>query len=70
VSKRLGSKYRPGPNKCPDWLKVKNPAAPARGGGLGAALNINFLDRGVVGYIRNPNRLTSKFPAGAPPFPR
>ena len=55
VSKRLGSKYRPGPNKCPDWLKVKNPAAPARGGGLGAALNINFLDRGVVGYIRNPN---------------
>jgi bifunctional non-homologous end joining protein LigD len=29
VSKRLGSKYRPGPNKCPDWIKVKNPAAPA-----------------------------------------
>jgi hypothetical protein len=32
------------------------PGGPARGGGgLGAALNINFLDRGVVGYIRNPN---------------
>jgi ATP-dependent DNA ligase len=29
VSKRMGSKYRPGPNKCPDWIKVKNPAAPA-----------------------------------------
>jgi bifunctional non-homologous end joining protein LigD len=29
VSKRLGSKYRRGPNKCPDWIKVKNPAAPA-----------------------------------------
>ena len=29
VSKRLGSRYRPGPNKCPDWIKVKNPAAPA-----------------------------------------
>jgi hypothetical protein len=29
VSKRLGSKYRPGPNRCSDWLKVKNPAATA-----------------------------------------
>jgi bifunctional non-homologous end joining protein LigD len=29
VSKRLGSKYRPGPTKCSDWIKVKNPAAPA-----------------------------------------
>jgi bifunctional non-homologous end joining protein LigD len=29
VSKRLGSRYRPGPNKCADWVKVKNPAAPA-----------------------------------------
>jgi bifunctional non-homologous end joining protein LigD len=29
VSKRLGSKYRPGPNKSPDWIKVKNPASPA-----------------------------------------
>jgi bifunctional non-homologous end joining protein LigD len=29
VSKRLGSKYRPGPAKSPDWIKVKNPAAPA-----------------------------------------
>jgi hypothetical protein len=29
VSKRLGSKYRPGPTKCPDWIKVKNPEAPA-----------------------------------------
>jgi bifunctional non-homologous end joining protein LigD len=29
VSKRLGSKYRPGPGKCSDWIKVKNPAAPA-----------------------------------------
>jgi bifunctional non-homologous end joining protein LigD len=29
VSKRLGSKYRPGPNRCSDWIKVKNPAAPA-----------------------------------------
>jgi hypothetical protein len=29
VSKRLGSRYRPGPTKCPDWVKVKNPAAPA-----------------------------------------
>ena len=29
VSKRLGSRYRPGPTKCPDWIKVKNPAAPA-----------------------------------------
>jgi bifunctional non-homologous end joining protein LigD len=29
VSKRLGSKYQPGPNKSPDWIKVKNPASPA-----------------------------------------
>jgi bifunctional non-homologous end joining protein LigD len=29
VSKRLGSKYLPGPTKCPNWIKVKNPAAPA-----------------------------------------
>jgi bifunctional non-homologous end joining protein LigD len=29
VSKRLGSKYRPGPKKCTDWIKVKNPTAPA-----------------------------------------
>jgi bifunctional non-homologous end joining protein LigD len=29
VSKRLGPRYRPGPTKCPDWIKVKNPAAPA-----------------------------------------
>jgi bifunctional non-homologous end joining protein LigD len=29
VSKRLGSRYQPGPIKCPDWIKVKNPAAPA-----------------------------------------
>ena len=29
VSKRVGSKYRPGPGKCSDWIKVKNPAAPA-----------------------------------------
>ena len=29
VSKRLGSEYRPGPNKSPDWIKAKNPAAPA-----------------------------------------
>ena len=29
VSKRLGSKYRRGPNKCPDWIKVKKPNAPA-----------------------------------------
>jgi bifunctional non-homologous end joining protein LigD len=29
VSKRLGSPYRPGPNKSPDWIKVKNPASPA-----------------------------------------
>ena len=27
VSKRLGSRYRSG--RSPDWLKVKNPAAPA-----------------------------------------
>jgi ATP-dependent DNA ligase len=27
VSKRLGSRYRPG--RSPDWLKFKNPAAPA-----------------------------------------
>jgi hypothetical protein len=28
----------------------------ARGGrGMGAALDRNFLDRGVVGYFRNPN---------------
>jgi bifunctional non-homologous end joining protein LigD len=27
VSKRLGSRYRSGPS--PDWLKFKNPAAPA-----------------------------------------
>jgi ATP-dependent DNA ligase len=27
VSKRLGSVYRSG--KCKDWLKFKNPAAPA-----------------------------------------
>jgi ATP-dependent DNA ligase len=27
VSKRLGSKYRSG--RSPDWLKFKNPAAPA-----------------------------------------
>jgi bifunctional non-homologous end joining protein LigD len=29
VSKRLGSTYRPGPTKSRDWIKVKNPAAPA-----------------------------------------
>jgi bifunctional non-homologous end joining protein LigD len=29
VSKRLGSRYRPGPSKSPDWIKVKNPASPA-----------------------------------------
>jgi ATP-dependent DNA ligase len=29
VSKRLGSRYRPGPTKCADWIKVKNPTAPA-----------------------------------------
>jgi bifunctional non-homologous end joining protein LigD len=29
VSKRLGSRYRPGPVKSRDWVKVKNPAAPA-----------------------------------------
>jgi hypothetical protein len=29
VSKRQGSRYRPGPTKCPDWIKVKNPAASA-----------------------------------------
>jgi bifunctional non-homologous end joining protein LigD len=29
VSKRLGSRYQPGSTKCPDWIKVKNPAAPA-----------------------------------------
>jgi bifunctional non-homologous end joining protein LigD len=29
VSKRIGSKYRSGPAKSPDWIKVKNPAAPA-----------------------------------------
>jgi hypothetical protein len=29
VSKRLGSKYRPGPGMCSDWIKVKNPASPA-----------------------------------------
>jgi ATP-dependent DNA ligase len=27
VSKRLGSRY--GSGRSPDWLKVKNPAAPA-----------------------------------------
>jgi bifunctional non-homologous end joining protein LigD len=36
VSKRLGSRYRSG--RSPDWLKFKNPAAPAvrwgGGGGL------------------------------------
>jgi hypothetical protein len=29
VSKRLGSRYRPGPRKSSDWIKVKNPTAPA-----------------------------------------
>ena len=29
VSKRLDSRYRPGPSKCANWIKVKNPAAPA-----------------------------------------
>jgi bifunctional non-homologous end joining protein LigD len=29
VSKRVGSKYRRGPRKCSDWIKVKNPASPA-----------------------------------------
>jgi bifunctional non-homologous end joining protein LigD len=29
VSKRLGSRYRRGPGRCSDWIKVKNPAAPA-----------------------------------------
>jgi bifunctional non-homologous end joining protein LigD len=29
VSKRAGSRYRPGPKKCDNWIKVKNPAAPA-----------------------------------------
>jgi hypothetical protein len=31
VSKRLGSRYRSG--RSTDWLKFKNPAAPAAGGG-------------------------------------
>jgi bifunctional non-homologous end joining protein LigD len=38
VSKRLGSRYRSG--RSPDWLKFKNPEAPAEaggGGGLGGA---------------------------------
>jgi bifunctional non-homologous end joining protein LigD len=26
---RRGSPYRPGPAKCPDWIKVKNPASSA-----------------------------------------
>jgi hypothetical protein len=29
VSKRLGSRYRRAPGRCSDWIKVKNPAAPA-----------------------------------------
>jgi bifunctional non-homologous end joining protein LigD len=29
VSKRVGSKYRRGPGRCSDWIKVKNPASPA-----------------------------------------
>ena len=29
VSKRLGSRYRRGPGRCSDWIKVKNSAAPA-----------------------------------------
>jgi ATP-dependent DNA ligase len=29
VSKRPDSKYRPGPTKSRDWIKVKNQAAPA-----------------------------------------
>jgi ATP-dependent DNA ligase len=29
VSKRRGSPYRSGPRKSTDWIKVKNPAAPA-----------------------------------------
>jgi ATP-dependent DNA ligase len=29
VSKRVGSRYRPRPQRCGDWIKVKNPAAPA-----------------------------------------
>jgi ATP-dependent DNA ligase len=34
VSKRLGSRYRSG--RSPDWLKFKNPEAPAvKGGGRG-----------------------------------
>ena len=38
VSKRLGSRYRSG--RCPDWLKFKNPAAPAvkREAGLGTMI--------------------------------
>jgi ATP-dependent DNA ligase len=36
VSKRVSSKYRAGPRNCSDWIKVKNPAAPAvRRGGRG-----------------------------------
>jgi hypothetical protein len=26
------SRYRPGPKKCEDWIKVKNPAGSASGG--------------------------------------
>ena len=36
MSKRLGSRYRSG--RSPDWLKMKNPAAPAvkrEAGGVG-----------------------------------
>ena len=29
VSNRVGSKYRRGPGRCSDWIKVKNPASPA-----------------------------------------
>jgi len=29
VSKGRGSRYQSGPKKCDNWIKIKNPAAPA-----------------------------------------
>jgi bifunctional non-homologous end joining protein LigD len=30
VSKRIGSRHQPGPKKCDNWIKVKNPAGAGR----------------------------------------
>jgi ATP-dependent DNA ligase len=65
VSKRLGSRYRSG--RSPDWLKFKNPAAPAVKREPGRAVRRNYTAcyafhvrccerRLIDGAVANPGR--------------